>query len=360
MKWKRMEWPLLVDSLNLFRVTAVPITLLIDELGVIRKIGPNDEDVRSFIEDETSVSAQAEKSGSSIPDLDRLREKAKTGTVSALKEFAESVFLWGRNEDLDETIDAYRKAVSVEPNDGLTHFRLGVALRKRYDSARRVQGDFAGAVEHWGKALEIDPNQYIWRRRIQQYGPRLDKPYPFYDWVVGAREDIRSRGEEPPSLLVEPGGAEIASPSRNFEHARSGVAEPDPMGRITRDKEGFTQVENTIVPDRMTAGQSVRVHVVFRTNEAIKAHWNNEAEDMVLWIDPPDGWTVNERYQTFPNPRETVENAPRRIEFELKSPKDAPSGQVTIPCYALYYACEDVNGVCVYRRQDISVKVDVK
>ena len=132
------------------------------------------------------------------------------------------------------------------------------------------------------------------------------------------------------------------------------------MGRITRDREGFTQIENTIVPDRMTAGQSVRVHVVFRTNEAIKAHWNNEAKDMVFWIDPPDGWTVNERYHTFPNPREIVEKASRRIEFELKSPKGTASGQVTIPCYALYYACEDVNGVCVYRRQDISVKVDVK
>jgi hypothetical protein len=37
------------------------------------------------------------------------------------------------------------------------------------------------AVQYWTMALDMDSNQYIWRRRIQQYGPRLEKPYSFYD-----------------------------------------------------------------------------------------------------------------------------------------------------------------------------------
>ena len=37
MQWKQMGWPILVDSLNLLEVTAVPITLAIDEHGVIRQ-----------------------------------------------------------------------------------------------------------------------------------------------------------------------------------------------------------------------------------------------------------------------------------------------------------------------------------
>jgi len=49
MQWKQMEWPIMVDSLNLLGVTGVPITLLIDEYGIIRAIRPNDEDLSQFL-----------------------------------------------------------------------------------------------------------------------------------------------------------------------------------------------------------------------------------------------------------------------------------------------------------------------
>jgi hypothetical protein len=55
--------------------------------------------------------------------------------------------------------------------------------RARYDSLLRQPGDFRKAVEHWERALALDSNQYTWRRRIQQYGPRLDKLHPYYDWI---------------------------------------------------------------------------------------------------------------------------------------------------------------------------------
>ena len=51
----------------------------------------------------------------------------------------------------------------------------------RHDSGFRRIGDFANAVNAWSQARNADPNQCIWRRRLQQYGPRLAKPYPFYD-----------------------------------------------------------------------------------------------------------------------------------------------------------------------------------
>ena len=37
MQWKQMDWPVMVDSLNLLGVEVVPITLAIDEAGVIRE-----------------------------------------------------------------------------------------------------------------------------------------------------------------------------------------------------------------------------------------------------------------------------------------------------------------------------------
>jgi len=51
----------------------------------------------------------------------------------------------------------------------------------RYDSLRRREGDLQKALTSRQDAQDSNPNHYIWRRRIQQYGPRLDKPYPFYE-----------------------------------------------------------------------------------------------------------------------------------------------------------------------------------
>ena len=41
MQWKQMQWPVLVDSLDLLGVSKVPITLAIDEYGVIRMVNPS-------------------------------------------------------------------------------------------------------------------------------------------------------------------------------------------------------------------------------------------------------------------------------------------------------------------------------
>ena len=66
------------------------------------------------------------------------------------------------------------------------------------------------AIDAWTKALSLNTDQYIWRRRIQQYGPRLEKPYDFYSWVKQARKEIEERREKPVKLVFEPMGTEIA------------------------------------------------------------------------------------------------------------------------------------------------------
>jgi hypothetical protein len=45
MQWKKLGWPILVDSYNLLGVRVVPITLAIDEHGVIREVNPPRGDV---------------------------------------------------------------------------------------------------------------------------------------------------------------------------------------------------------------------------------------------------------------------------------------------------------------------------
>ena len=354
MQWKQMDWPILIDPLNLLGVAVVPITLLIDEQGIIRFRG----DLEKLDEFLALEAKQAQAVVARAPTLDAPAEKADSSVASHLRT-ADALFLWGEANDIDRTLAHYQRALESDPRNGPAHFRLGVAYRQRYDSGQRQSDDFHKAVEHWGIALDIDPNQYIWRRRIQQYGPRLDKPYPFYDWVDDARRDIEARGEAPVALPIEPRGAEIASPAKSFTNAEDRHKSPDPEGRIRRDERGFIKTEVTVVPAKLEPGASGRVHIVLRPNPEIKAHWNNEVDDLGFWIDPPPGWQVDQRHSSVANPPELVSEEERRLELEIRAPHDW-IGEETLPAYALYYVCEDVRGSCLYRRQDIAVRVEAK
>ncbi len=363
MQWKQMDWPILVDSLNLFEVSAVPLTFAIDEHGVIRqdrlKLDQAENIEAEFLSRQFDAPPPEAETAGTVPDLDQLRAWTGQDTPEAWRRYANAVFLWGGPERIDEAIDAYRKALELDPDHGPTHFRLGVAWRNRYDFGDGRPADFRAAVESWKRALDIDPNQYIWRRRIQQYGPRLDKPYSFYDWVNTARKEIAERGETPVELTVEPGGAEFAYPAETFTTSPN-AAEPDPRGRIHRDERGFVDVEAIVVPPALEPGGSGRVHLTFRPNTSIEAHWNNEAGDMQVWIEPAEGWQVSQRLLTVENPPELVSTEPRKVEFEIQLPEDAGRGIADLEGYALYYVCEDVRGTCLYRRQDITVPVRIE
>ena len=47
------------------------------------------------------------------------------------------------------------------------------------------------------------------------------------------------------------------------------------------------------------------------------------------------------------------------MEFEVKVPETQAAGAAAVPGYELYYVCEDVNGVCMYRRRDVNVPIQV-
>ena len=279
--------------------------------------------------------------------------------ASARREFADLIIRSNDLDRIDEAIAAYRRVIEPAPQDGWTEFRLGVALRKRYDSDRRQNGDFQAAVDHWKAALDIDPNQYIRRRRVQQYGPRLDKPYPFYDWVPLARREITERRETPVALTIEPGGAEFAEPIEEFARAETVTESPDPSGRIHRDKAGFISLETTVVPRSIEPGEASRIHLNFRPREEIKAHWNNEVDGLEVWLDEPPGCALDASHTSLPNPPQAVSLEERRVEFEVRCDDDATAGSRLLSGYALYYVCEDVNGTCLYRRRDFETALEV-
>ncbi len=364
MQWQQMDWRIMVDPFNRFDLPLVPVSIILDEHGVIRLIQPL---VDKLPEITTEIILREYPAPDSAPDttsvidLDELKARAdRDQTADAWRDYAVGLTLWGGESALDQAIVIIEDMLKREADspDGRTHFYAGVIYRKRLDSPHRHADDFKQAVHYWTRALEIDPNNYVRRRRLQQYGPRLDKPYPFYDWVTQARETIMERGETPVPLVVEPGGAEFATPTKSFASATH-ATHPDPEYRIWQDENNYVQPEITTVPQTVNAGDSMRVHITLRPNLSLKTHWNNEADDSVLWVNVPDGWAVDRQKLSVSNPPDDVSIEARHFEFEIRLPDDAPPEVTSLHTDAYYYVCEDVNGVCLYRRQEITIPITV-
>lgn len=352
-QWHQFDWPILHDPINVVGATAVPIFIAIDEHGIVRSTRARLDDFESsFLNQSFSEDASGEPSALTPPiDPDSI-------PADQLRRKADSLFLWQRESRLDEAISLYRRALQKDPDDGRSRFRLGVCLLHRFENQSRIASDFQAAIESWESALDRRPNQYIWRRRIQQYGPRLAKPYPFYDWVTQAEQEIRKRGDEPIALRVRPSGAEIAAPMKQDSHASHEADSPDPEGRIRRDEQPLIQTSVATVPSRPTAGSTIRLHVTFSPNESRQAHWNNEAEPLRLWIDAPAGVLLEEALVHGTNPPQAESNEVRRLDIEFLIPEDA-TDTIRLDAYALYYVCEEIDGVCQYLRQDIPIEFEV-
>jgi len=361
LQWQKIPWPVLHDPITKTGLTAVPLLTAIDEWGVVRLTNPDlDTFEREFLERDFPKPVSLPETGPASPPDPRalLAEARAKNSADAWRAYGDSVLLFGPKNGQAGALEAYRHAVTANPADGASHFRLGVAYRMRYDSPARQGGDFQAALDAWGAALALDPNQYIWRRRIQQYGPRLDKPYPFYDWVDEGRAAIRARGETPVALAAEPTGAETAAPLKELSPAAP-VPEPDPRAKVTRDTGRFVRIETALAPGSVKPGEATRLHFVFRVNPARKAHWNNEAEPLRVWLDVPPGWETEQRLIEAPNPQIATSSEVRQMSVELRAPKFVPTGPATLSGYALYNVCEDVNGVCLFRRQDVRVRIQV-
>ncbi len=365
-QWKNFGWPILHDPINRLNARAVPMFVAIDEAGVVVDANLTTEEFPDFVKRAANPNVQAATLNVQAAIRNGDQVTASTTTAKALDEVAmesntaadwiaagDYRVLWGDESSVATAANRYSKAVELEPKNSHAWFRLGVASRMLFDSGNSPPEDFQYAVNAWGKALDIDPNHYIYRRRIQQYGPRLTKPYPFYDWIQQARADITARGDEPVALTVEPVGAEIASPAKTVT-SRDTVAEnPDPAGRIALDRNPFIHATATVVPGAISKGEALRVHLQFLPVQA--AHWNNEAEPLTVWIDIPEGWQAETPLLKASQPAEPESSETRTVDFELHTPAETNIRQIS--AYALYYICEDAGGQCLYRRQNITIPV---
>ena len=334
MQWHQMDWPVLADPFNLLQVKAVPYTFLIDEHGVIRYKNPKQADLEKFL----ATDYPAEPLGGG------------TGKLAFGESVAEHQLLY--QPAARESVEQLERRAAENPEHALTRFRLGVAYRMIHDSPQREPGDFAKAVAAWRRALDMDPGQYIWRRRIQQYGPRLDKPYSFYDWVPRAREEIVARGDEPRRLGAEPGGAEFAE-RRDVAGAEPGE-HPDPQVKLPPDSGKLVSAEVTVVPSTDTKKRAYRVHLRFTPDPEKKVHWTNDAGPLSFFLDGTGGAEVRDLPGPVSAPREEASSEVRSIEFEVR-PAAGEEVPKLLTGTAFYYVCEDVDGQCLFLRQDVAI-----
>lgn len=336
-QWKQLTMDLLADPLNALDVSGVPIVLLVDESGTIRYRNPRPPQLDEFLQTDYSAAVR-------VPEVD------VPGSAWAM---GDQMLLSGRLED---SIQFYRDALGQHAQDARLLFRLGVALRMRYDSPDGNERDFGDAVRAWTEARRINPNQYIWRRRIQQYGPVLDKPYPFYHWVEQARREIQQRGEQPLPLTIEPTGAELAAPAR-VAQGPTGVAEPpDPDGKLHRDQGQMVHIQSLMIRSTEPDQRAARVHLVLAPAVDAGLAWNNEAEPLQVWIDAHTKLQVAHRLLEHANPDAATSEERRALEFEVTWPIDVDVDQESLRGYAVYNVCDKTTGACMIRRQDIVIR----
>jgi len=116
-------------------------------------------------------------------------------------------------------------------------------------------------------------------------------------------------------------------------------------------------LEQAVVPPAVSAGKSIRLHLLFRPNRA--SHWNNEAEPLRVFLSLPEGWKADASMQESPLPPEATSDELRTVEFEIAAPEGAPAGKVTVPIHSFFYVCESRDGTCLYRRKDTAVEIEV-
>jgi tetratricopeptide (TPR) repeat protein len=322
-QWKQYKFPILVDALNQLDFKSIPIKMMVKK------------------------PAKAKKPG--IKTLERKK---------AWRDLGDHYFVYGANKKLNEAVASYEKAVAKNNQDARAHFRLGVALRRRYESKDKQKGDDQAAVNAWMKALALDPNQYIWRRRLQQYGPRLNKPYNFYSWVKEARKDIKARGEKPIELAVEPRGTEIAGKSRRKKDEKTQtMPDPDPEGKINRDKDNLISVDVMVTPQPVRPGGSFRLRLSISPDKN-KVKWNNEAGATELHLDLPKGFTLVEGQFSVIDAKQASSSEKRVMEVEVSVDKNVKAGQRNFSAYLCFHACTS-DGVCFYLRRDIKIKLKI-
>jgi len=357
--WQDLDWPILWDPFNLTESSSVPIAIAIDEHGIVRDVDLSldglDDFLASTFEPPAAKTPQRSFVRQARRGPDVLTQQTRLDSDEALARL-----LWpGQNDgpsaaDFEVALAALQRATEADASDSRARFRLGVALRLRHDSPWAKREDFQAALDLWGAALRANPSQYIWRRRIQQWGPRLDKPYPFYGWVEEARAALLREGREPPPVLIQLTSSE-RSGQGGTRGPRAEEAPPDPDGKVPRDESGWVELDVTVVPHTEDQGKEqatrgVQVHLSLRPSVRHAAHWSGETGPVQVWLEDAAELGLERALLSVPVPASEESLETLRADFTVQAGR-----ATTLHGTAYYFVCGGKDGECRFLAQEFEV-----
>jgi len=343
LQWLNADWIVLHDPLNLLGVRTVPRAIAIDEHGIVRDTNPRPDTVaESFVLKDFAgkPGPTPEPETTDLPDPRITRRIAGESRVSGpWRDHGDALVLAGLPPQLDEAIEAYEKALTLNRDDFAAAFRLGVARRIRFDRPERRENDFQEAVNAWQRAVKGDPRHGIYQARVKQYGPAVDREHGFYGWVAEARAAIAARGQTPVALAVEPSPAEQARPAGEFKISSRPVPERD--RRPPADAGNLVRITQAVVRGTEKRNQSVAmVHLVFTLASDRPVRWCNTKEPLRVWIQRPQTGRLAEEYVELPNPSAAESTEERTVNFQLRLPPTR-KGILTLKAHVLYWVNAD-------------------
>jgi hypothetical protein len=157
LQWKQIGWPTLADSLDLLNLETVPLTLAVDEYGIVR-FSELPMSAAKTIE-QTFVNQTYPKPAAlppaDAPDLSVLKAATGRNTAAAWRAYGDALGVFGSDSPWSDVIGAYQHAAQLEGGDA-----HAVSARQRVSQARflaRQPADFQDAERHWAQALEPIP-----------------------------------------------------------------------------------------------------------------------------------------------------------------------------------------------------------
>lgn len=366
-QWQGIAWPILHDPLNLVGIQELPAVVAIDEHGIVRDVKPQPDTIaESFALMPFSPPAKPiPMPPEELPDPRVTRRYAQEGRRSEnWRNHGDALVLAGLPPQIDEAIKAYGDAVRLDPRDAAAFFRLGVAYRLRFDRPQRQPGDFQAAIDAWQKAAKLRPRNAVFRRRVQQYGPQVDRRFAFYGWVEAAQQALAStsrdrKGAEtiPVALSPEPTPAECARSERQFRKRSIHGPEGDPRDKVAHDRDGLIELTSAVVRGTEKGNRCVaEVHLIFRPSAKADARWTSDAEPLRAWIAESKSGEFTRRFVEHPNPASASSAEERTLNFAVKLPA-MQKRTVTITGYALYNVRAGDDGERRLLRQDFKVQI---
>ena len=359
-QWHGIAWPILHDPLNLVGIQELPAVIAIDEYGIVRDLKPQPDTVaESFaLKQFPAPTKPLPLPPDELPEPRVTRRYAEEGRQSVgWCNHGDALVLAGQPPQIDEAIAAYGKALNLDRRSADASFRLGVAYRLRFDRPQRQPGDFQAAIDAWRRAAKLQPRNAVFRRRVQQYGPQMDRPFAFYDWVEAARQAVVGQKQTPIVLSAEPTPAECARAERQFRKSSTRGPEGDPRDKVKHDRDGLIELTGVVVRGTETENRCIaEVHLIFRPNEKADARWSNDADSLRVWIDDSKSGEFTRRFVEHPNPAGASSAEERTLNFAVKLPA-MQKRMVTITGYALYHVRLGEGGERQQLRQDFKVKI---